>query len=190
MTSVTSICNRALQRLGTSNRIINITDDTKNGRACNACYEALRDAMLRKHYWNFAKKDTGALAPDDDAPLDPDYGYQFSLPSDFLRLVKPKNQPNLDWTIQGRRLLSNDGDTIYVKYIAKITDANLFDPLFAEALAMDMAYAMCEEITQSTSKQVGIAQDKKDTMDEAKRVNAFEIPPVESPDGSWITGRL
>lgn len=188
MTSETQIANRSLQRLGTSNRILGLTDDTRNGRACNACYVPLRDAELRKHYWNFAKKDSGALAPDDDAPGDPNYGYQYTLPSDFLRLVKQKGV-GADWLIQGRKLLTNDGDTIYVKYIARITDPNLFDPLFCEMLSMKMADSMCEEITQSTSKQQAIRQDYEDVKADAKKANAFETIPVDAEDGSWLQAR-
>lgn len=188
MASETGIANRALQRLGTSNRILGLSDDTRNGRACNACYQPLRDAELRKHYWNFAKKDTGPMAPDATAPLDPNYGYQYTLPSDFLRLVKQKGEGQ-DWLIQGRKLLTNDGNVLYVKYIAKITDPNLFDPLFCEMLSMKMAHAMCEEITQSTSKQAGIMIDYEDAKREARMANAFETIPAESEDGSWINAR-
>lgn len=188
MASETGIANRALQRLGTSNRILGLSDDTRNGRACNTCYQPLRDAELRKHYWNFAKKDAPAMSPDADVPNDPNYGYQYSLPSDFLRLIKPKDS-NLDWLIQGRKLLTNDGNVLYVKYIAKITDPNLFDPLFCEMLSMKMAHAMCEEITQSTSKQASILLDYNDIRDEAKKVNAFETIPVESAEGSWLQAR-
>ncbi len=188
MTSETLIANRALQRLGTSNRILGLTDDTRNGRACNACYVSLRDAELRKHLWNFAKTDSGPMAPLSAAPDDPDFLYQFTLPSDCLRIIKPRDA-SLDWLIQGRKLLTNYGDTIYLKYIAKITDPNLFDPLFSEMLSMKMAFEMCEEITQSTNKQQGILNDYERIKMEAKQVNAFETIPVVSEDGSWITAR-
>lgn len=188
MTSVTSICNRALQRLGTSNRILGITDDTRNGRACNACYESIRDAELRKHYWNFAKMDSGPLAPLSAAPDDPNYTYAFLLPSDCVRIMKPTD-PLLDWQLRGRKILTNDDDVLYLTYIAKITDPNLFDPLFAEMVSMRMADAMCEEITQSTSKQQAIRQDYKDIEDDARRTNAFETIPVVSEDGSWLLAR-
>lgn len=188
MTSETQIANRALQRLGTSNRILGLTDDTRNGRACNACYVPLRDAELRKHYWNFAKTDSGPLAPLSAAPDDPNYTYAFLLPADCLRIIKPTD-PYLDWQLRGRKILTNDSDTLYLTYIAKITDPNTFDPLFAEMLSMKMADAMCEEITQSTSKQQGIRQDYKDIEQEARTTNAFEIIPIESEEGSWLLAR-
>lgn len=185
--TVTGICNRGLQRLGTSNRILDITDDTRNGRACNTCYDVLKNAELRKHYWNFAKgfQELGPLAA---APDDPDYQYQFLLPADCLKIIKPVD-PYLDWQIRGRHLLSNDA-IIYLNFIKEITDPNLFDTAFSEMLSMKMAYEMCEEITQSTNKQAGILRDYEDNKREAKKANAFETIPVESEDGSWLLARL
>lgn len=188
MTSETKISNRALQRLGTSDRILTLTEDTRNGRACNACYESLRDAELRKHYWNFAKEDSGALAPLSAAPNDPNYLYQFLIPSDCLRIIKPVDS-SLDWQVRGRKLLTNMSNVLYLKYIKKVTDPNIFDAIFAEMLSMKMADAMCEELTQSSSKKASILDDYILLENDARKTNAFENIPIVNDDSSWVLSR-
>lgn len=188
MASVTSICNRALQRLGTSNRILDITDDTRNGRACNVCYNPLRQKELRKHYWGFAKADQ-VLSPIDGTPVDPNFKYQFLLPPDCLRIIKPVD-PLLDWQVSGRSILTSQSNVLYLKYIKDVTDPTLFDAIFSEMLSCSMADAMCEEITQSTSKKATIKDDYKDLQVEGKQTNAFETIPVGGETGTWILARL
>ncbi len=47
------IANRALQRCG-ARRITTLTDDTKNAKEVNFCYDKLRRAELRRNLWRFA----------------------------------------------------------------------------------------------------------------------------------------
>ena len=84
MASVVDICNRALQKLGAES-ITSLTQNTENARACNSCFEFLRDAELRAHPWNFAIKRAQLAA--DLTP--PEFGYdlRYQLPSDYLRLL-------------------------------------------------------------------------------------------------------
>lgn len=190
MASEVSIANRALQKLGAS-RIASLSDSTTSARAANACYEVLRDAELRKHTWNFAVK-RAALAADNPAPS---WGRTnaFELPADFLRLLPPypeDNVNNLDWQIEGRKIYTDDGAPLYVRYVAQITDPNLMDALFRELLATRMAYEMCEELTQSNTKKDMLYRDAKDILLEAKRNNAIENVSAETPVDTWITARL
>ena len=62
MASEVDIANRALQKLGAES-IVSLTQDSENARACNLCYEPIRDAELRAHPWNFAIK-RASLAAD------------------------------------------------------------------------------------------------------------------------------
>ena len=51
MASVIEICNSALNQLG-ANAITALTENSKNGRLCNARYNTVRDAVFRSHPWN------------------------------------------------------------------------------------------------------------------------------------------
>lgn len=189
MASVVDICNLALQKLGAS-RIVSLTQDDSNARECNLIYEHARDAELRAHPWNFAIK-RAQLAASSTAPA---FGYAaaYPLPSDCLRLLPPdphENFASLDWQIEGRSILTNDTGVLEIRYIARITDPNLHDPLFNDLLACRIAEQLNEKLTQSNAKGQQIREDKRVAMREARRVNAFENTSQEAPEGSWLTVR-
>ena len=101
--SAIDCCNSALQKVGAAS-ITSFLDNSREARACNLAYDSSRRAELRKHYWNFATK-RAVLAPDATAPAF-DFSYQFTMPTDCLRVQLP-NDPNLDWKIEGRKILTN-----------------------------------------------------------------------------------
>jgi hypothetical protein len=189
--SEVDISNRALQKLGAT-RIASLTDNSKSARACAAAYESVRDALLRRHTWNFAIK-RAQLAASTTAPA---FGYTnaFPLPADCLRLLPPKNVSGCiietDWQIENGSILTNDGAPLNVRYINRVIDPNVYDVLFREALSCALALEMCEELTQSTSKKADIKTDMRDILNEAKRTNAIENNPAEAPDDPWIVARL
>jgi len=183
--SIVAICNRALQKLGAA-RITALTDDSRNARACSACYEAVRDAELRVHPWSFAVK-RAQLAAETTAPAF-DYDYQYTWPTDALRILPP-NDANLDWQQEGRMILSNEAGPLDVRYVARITDTNLFDALFNESLAAKMAMEMCEDLTQSNTKAEKAGADYRNAIREAKKVNAFEKISEDPPEDGWVSAR-
>lgn len=56
MASEVSICNRALQAIGTRTSIAALTESSVEARNCNLIYEDTRDEILQMAYWNFAQK--------------------------------------------------------------------------------------------------------------------------------------
>lgn len=183
-----SISNLALQKLGAI-RINSLADDSRNARSCNACYEALRDEEMGAYPWNFAKK-RAVLAPSTIAPAF-DYTYAFPLPPDCLSVLLP-NRTNLDWAIELNddnmlSILTNEGPSINLKYLKRITDPTRFDQSFVLGLAYKMAFHMAEEITQSNEKKQDAAQAYKDVIARAKRNNAFQNEPTQAPEDTWLT---
>lgn len=190
MASTVDICNRALQKLG-AERIISLTQNSTSARACNLAYESVRDAELRAHAWNFAIKRV-QLAADAAAPSY-GYDYAYTLPSDCLRLLPNDHNEGVyprDWKVEGRKILTNESAPLKIRYIRRITDTTQYDATFVEALASRMAIEMCEELTQSNSKRQ-LAQDEyRAAIREARKMNAFENPPVEQQTDDWLTARL
>jgi len=188
-TSVVSVSNLALQKLGAGS-IVSMDEDSREARAANACYEPLRDRELRAHAWNFAIKRT-TLAPSATTP-DFDFTYAFPVPSDLLRLLPPA-RTGLDWTIENLNgtphIHTNDGDTLEIRYVARMTDPTQFDALFVEMLAAKMAWHMCEGLTQSNTKKADIQQEYKDLRAEARKINAFEQPVPEESEPPWLAAR-
>lgn len=190
MASVVHICNRALQRLG-ADSITSSSDDSREARACNLAYTSVRDSLLRSHPWSFAIK-RASLAASSTSPVS-GYDYKYQLPSDCLRLLPTDSYEQTtmyDWKVEDGYIVTNDSAPIEIRYISRVDDPNKFDSLFAEALGARMAMEMCEQITQSNTKWEIAEASYKAIMLEARRANAFELPPVPLPTGTWITDRL
>jgi hypothetical protein len=189
MASDISIANRALQELG-DEPITSLSDGNTRARAVNVAFEPARQAELRAHPWNFAVR-RASLAASATAPA---FGPSnaFPLPSDFLKLLPPdeaENYNSRDWIIEGRSVLTYDSAPLEIRYIADITDANTMDSLFREALALRIADALCEKLTQSNTKREAIAAKYVRTIREARRANAFDNVPKTAAEDSWITVR-
>ena len=152
--SETSICNLALQLLG-EKRIASLSEDSRTARACNESYELIRDRELAAHPWNFARKRATLAASSTDPEFD--FDKAFPLPSDYLDIITPRDRNDLDWQIENHEgapaILTNDGDTLEIQYVARITDPAMFHTLFVYALAAALAEHLAETITQSNSKQ-------------------------------------
>ncbi len=187
--SVVAIYNLALQKVGQS-RVEAVDEDNNNARHCTACYEILRRAELRKAAWNFSIVRV-ILAP---SPTIPQFTYAkgFAVPTDSLRVLLPPRLA-LDWKIEvldGREaILTNDGDTLYIRYIQDVTDPTRFDPLFVDMLACKMAWQMCEIITQSNTKKEALQAEYIQSRNEARRLNAFEKIPDAEPESPWLAAR-
>lgn len=184
--SVIDICNSSLQRVGAAS-ITSLSDNSPEARACAVAYDSNRTDELRKHAWNFAIK-RAVLAPDVTAPAF-DYTYAFTLPSDCLRVLRP-NTAGLDWQIEGRKILTNESATLYLRYIYDCQDAAQFDSSFYNVVAAAMSVDICEKLTQSNTKKASLSQDYKEAVSMAKKVDAFESGPEDPPDDDWWLVRL
>lgn len=56
MPSEVTICNQALQAIGTRTQIASLTEDGVEARNCNMIFADTRDEILQMAFWNFAKK--------------------------------------------------------------------------------------------------------------------------------------
>lgn len=189
MAAEVDIYNRALQKLG-AKLLASTSEDSVNARACNAAYPTLRDALYRKHVWSFTVE-RAELAADAE---EPEWGRanSFTLPADFIRLAPKYPEDNFhsdDNIIEGRKILTNDAAPLYIRYVKRVTDADVMDPLFRELLATEMAFELCEALTQSNQKKEGLRADADKIMKEAKRANAIESVAQEPPADPWLTAR-
>lgn len=190
MASVVAISNRALQKLG-AKRITAIDQEAVNARACNSCYEAVRDALLEDHIWGFSILQA-SLAADSTAP---EWGknYKYALPSDFIRLAPDFEEDirnNKDWVIQSGFIYSDDSAPLYIRYVSRVTDPNFMTPLFRELLSHDMACEMAEELTQSNAKKADLQAQRRDIISRAKKSQAFQRISQEPPEDTYLSVRI
>jgi len=192
--SEVSICNMALGHLGAA-RILALTEDSDNARACNRFYEHARDNLLRKHPWNFATN-RATLAMLADAPA---YGYDhaYQLPANpyCLRVLelKEEREAGEDWHIEGRRLVTN-ADTARVKYIARITDPTQFDADFVEVLILRVTSDIAPIVTGEASITETMWKLYQAALLDAIGDDALESQadeddqPIEN-EGTWLSNR-
>ena len=183
--SAVDLCNSALSRLG-ANTITSFGDNSPEARQCALAYDTNRRDELRRNRWNFAITRV-VLAPDSLAPVF-DFKYQFTIPANCLRVIRPAIT-DLDWKIEGRKILTNDSDTLYLRYIADVEEVPQFDASFTSVLTISLAADMCEKLTQSTTKKRQLNEEYDDALREARRMNAFEAGPDDAPDDDWLLAR-
>lgn len=199
MASETEIANRALTKLG-DQRLLSLLDDNNAGRTMNSMFGMVRDAELRRHRWKFAIKRLALMALV-EAPVF-GFTYQFPLPADYLALVqvndiyirpycKDKGPWSVELSVDGttRVLLCDLAAPLNIRYVSRVTNAGLFDPLFVESFACKLGFEACEAITQSNTKQTSLKDQYTFALNEAVRVDAIELPPDEIPWGSWLESR-
>lgn len=155
MASQVGIVNLALTVLG-ADRITSLSDNVENARRINAVYDYCLEDVLRAHPWNFSITRV-ELALLGTTPVF-GYSYEFQLPGDCLRVVEVNNGTALitDFTIEGRKLLCDYDDDVYIKYIANVTDPNQYTSQFilvlSTRIAAELAYAITNN--KATADQI------------------------------------
>jgi hypothetical protein len=199
MASEVEIANRALTKLGAA-RIISFGDDNKQARSISSMFDIVRDSELRAHIWSFSVKRVALPA----LVSTPDWGYdlQYEVPSDYLRLLQVNdfyNGPSLDdyrnaatadYVLEGRKILTNFGAPLKVRYIARVEDTTMWDTNFVEAFACKLAFELAEDLTQSNQKKDTAYNEYKIAIMTAVRSASIEQPAQDLPDNSWLLSRL
>lgn len=197
--SVTGIANSAIQRTGAGGRIMSLSDNSREARACNVSYDSNRLSELSQYDWNFARK-RALLAPDSTGPSF-EYKYQFTLPADCVRVRLPQDY-SLDWRVEGRKILTNwptspqqlgfgtdinaTGPVLGITYTADVSDPSIFDPVFYDLLSLCLAIDICEELTQSTAKKESLIRECNALRASARLAASIETLPAEGPLDSFL----
>ena len=186
MTSIVEICNLALDRLGSKN-IMALDESSKQARTCNNCYEAIRDATLRDYPWQFAtKRHTFAQLA---ATPEYEYDHAYSLPSDFIRLVELYEMDSESWEIEDNKIVCNV-DTLYGKYIYRLTDPTKFAPDFVIAYSKHMAAHMAYKITGDRNLAQEVRGEYVGLLGMSEFVDSSEQSDQKLAAEDWISARV
>jgi hypothetical protein len=176
MASVVDIANSALNLLGAST-ISALTDDSKNARLCNQRYEPVRNRVFRSHAWNCLTKRV-QLAQDTTAPV-VEYSYAYTLPSDCLRVLKIHTgvtdsiASDIDYKVEGRKVKTNEG-TVYLVYVALVTDPNEYDVYLQEAISHQLAADIAYAVTNNATLANNYMERADERLREARFIDATE----------------
>ena len=159
--SAVDICNQALAMVG-AEFIRALDNSTKRSRACSVFYPMLRDYLLTRMDWPFAKK-LGLLKPlDEDQPLRvglnvqiktqiPEGWYAYQIPNDCAapRDLHPPGSKE-KWKQFQRMILATAPPEAEPKlyYTALVEDTSLFSMTFVNLLALGIAAKLAPSIAQ------------------------------------------
>ena len=187
-----NICNMSLMKVGAKPLINTLTEDSDNARLCNTFYAPVRDAVLRSHPWNCAIHRTTITAL--VAVPDSDWDHQYQLPANpwclrILQVGTIEDQPTR-WTIEGRRLLTNE-DSPPIVYIKRITDTNEFDSLLVDALVLKLAIKISMPLAKNAQITKGLIEELETiSLPEARSIDGQEQSVQQIQTTSWTDARF
>jgi hypothetical protein len=134
-TTTTQICNLALSRLGARRISSYEADTTTEATSCRLHFEPVRDGLLRRHQWDFAK--AISMLSKLPEPVSVRYEAAWQLPGDCVRVIRLQagRREVTDFTRHGRLLLAADFEALELEYISSAVPIVEWDSLFVDALA-------------------------------------------------------
>lgn len=193
MASEVSICNKAL-RIIRAERISAMDEVSETAEWCRDVYEDTRDALIAEYPWNFATR-RASLAANSTAPAF-GFAYAYDLPADplrCLRVLSLDGEPEENrgpWKVEGNQLLTDEEGPLNILYLARITDAGAFPPLFVEALAARLAVEGAWRFTGSGGREASLVEMATMRTQEARRADAQEGTSETMVADDWLRSRF
>ena len=196
MASRVDVINSALSRIG-AKRIANPDADVKNANLTRVAYDDILESLLRSHAWNFATK-RAKLAQLSDVPV---FGFDhaYAVPTDWLRTVSVSpdseaTQSTIRYKMElvgtsNQRTILASVDDLYMRYVALITDVNLWVADFKQAMIFSLARDMAIPIASSNELHDKMDRKAISWLSKARSSDAMGATPERRPRGSWITRR-
>jgi hypothetical protein len=115
------------------------------------------------------------------------YAYQYMLPSDMNRFQRMWWRVNRSFSIEGKRLLTDD-DKVDALYIKNVTDTTQFDDLFIEVLILRLALKMLPSVAGSGTSALNFRQDLKQDLRAAESKARIVCQTEENDSGNHNWG--
>lgn len=184
--SAVAIVNSALIKLGVET-ITSLSGTSKQAVLANEQYTKIRDDLLARYYWAFAKKRV-ALVEDTTAPAF-EYENRFVLPNDYIRALYVYPSGTTEWLEEGGYLLTND-ESVELVYIAQITDTTKFSKTFDEVFALRLAYDLAYPLVQSVTLKESLYNEYKNEIRDVRSIDSMLGTPVDYNDDVWLRARI
>ena len=197
MASQVQIAKLALQHVGDRFDISSLTEFTPEAEQVNLIFNDTRDALLRQHPWNFAKKFVSPATVAGTVPGG--WTFMYLYPTDAVRILGITNplgrgQPPIEFEVArnaaNNRVLLCDQESAEIVYTARVTTTEDFDAEFTMALS----YSLAAKLAMPLTGDRGIAGEleKLATIycNSAWETDASEGIEPAKPEADWITARL
>lgn len=173
MATAEEIASLALTRIGHEGIASFSASGNKASRWFYTNYEIIKKALLREHPWNFAIK--RATLSSTTAPTN-EYTSAYTLPADFLRLVRLNGDAKVGYRIE-RGTLVTDEVTAVLEYVYDVTDGATFTADFTDLLAQRLAAEISLYMTDSASTQEGAWKIYQSKLAAARGADSRESAP-------------
>lgn len=193
MVAVADVVNVALRRIGSS-RITSITGDEPEAVIPNDLFSEVLDDLLRQHAWNFATK-RQKLAQLVEVPTF-EFDNAYTMPPDWIRTVSI--HPNdagagtmfyREEQIDDKRVILTNVDDVYMRYVARVEDPNLWPADFRNAMSMTLARDLAIPLGNSNTMHTNFNELSRSAIARARSSDAMGSSPERRPRGSWVTRR-
>jgi hypothetical protein len=204
----TAICNLALLRIGISQPISDIAENSVAARACNAVWDQCIRTMVRERPWPFATRQVDLALVGEQ--LFQEWLYTYRYPTDYLNIhrVRPISTVTSTTLISafqtqalpqtypyaigsdddGKLIHTNVEDAVCVGTVF-VEDTGQFDPLFTSALAWFLAAEIALSLTKSRDIYANAFGMYQQVSSEAFATSVNEPKPDVSPDADMIEAR-
>lgn len=195
--SVVTIWNLALARVGVSIFISSPTERSQSASVCNLFYEPSRDFVLADFDWNFATK-RAALSNLGSPPKN--WAYRYALPTDCLKarflVVDGMREPTAAERIEFEVSVENEARVLYTDqalaelvYTRRVVDPNLFSPSFVMGLAWYMAGEIALPLSAAPALGTKAMQMYASVISAAGATSMNEGQEGQEPESEFIRGR-
>ena len=153
MASEVQIAKLALQHIGDRWDISDLTEATPEAEQVNLVFDDTRDALLRQHPWNFAKKYASPATLSGTVPGN--WTYMYTYPTDAVRvngIIDPlETGTPIKFEVARNasdvKVILTDQEAAEFFYTARIIDTVQFDPEFTMALSYALAARLAMPLT-------------------------------------------
>ena len=121
-----------------------------------------------------------------------EYSYSHRIPSDCLRILEVTDGTNTieDFANENGLILS-DYDTIYIKYIYRVTETSKYSSYFLSCFAVRLAAELAYSITGKADLGEVIMKEYEEKLRKAKALDAQESGiPEETGKDKFLTSRI
>lgn len=195
MASEVQIAKLALQHIGDRWDISDLTEATPEAEQVNLVFDDTRDALLRQHPWNFAKKYASPATLSGTVPGN--WTYMYTYPTDAVRvngIIDPlETGTPIKFEVARNasdvKVVLTDQEDAEFFYTARITDTVQFDPEFTMALSYALASRLAMPLTGERAIMGDMETMARNIVNSAWETDSNEGIEEDLPEATWIQAR-